>query len=46
MRMSARTPAVEICEMEGGECTVSKITANKQFRQFSNLGTISNDQPR
>ena len=44
--MSARAAAVvEICEMEGGECTVSKTTAIKWlFRRFNNGETSLEDQ--
>ena len=46
--MSARGAAVvEIWELEGGECTVSKTTAIEWlFRRFNNGETSLEDQPR
>ena len=34
--MSAKAAAVEICEVEGDECTVSKITAVAWFKRLNN----------
>ena len=46
--MSARVVAVvEICEMEGGECTMNKKTIIEWlFRRFNNAETSLKDQPR
>ena len=44
--MSARATAVEICEVEGGEYTVSKTAAIKWSRFFNNGEFSLEDQPR
>ena len=43
--MSVRAAAVvEICEVEGGECKLSKATANKRFRLL-NIGENNPEDP-
>ena len=44
--MNVRAAAVEICEVEGGECTMGKITAIEWFRRSNNGGSSLEDQPR
>ena len=45
--MSARAAAIEISNVEGVECTVSKTTAiERLFRRFNNCETSLEYQPR
>ena len=45
-KISARATAVEICEVDGDECTVSKTTAIEWlFRRFNNRETSPVDLP-
>ena len=44
-RVSVRTAAIEICEVEG-KYKVAKTIAIERFRRFNNSGSSLEDQPR